>query len=165
MKIAVCPGSFDPITNGHLAVIRRASRLFEKVIVVVMANFRKPVGLFSVDERVELIKRCTADIENVDVDFYGGLLADYAREKGAVAIVKGLRAVSDFEDEFQQALTNKQLNPEVETIFITAEAEHMYLSSSLVKQIGELGANIDMSKFVPPQIADDIVERLKGRNG
>ena len=165
MKIAVCPGSFDPITNGHLAVIRRASRLFDKVIVVVMANFRKPVGLFSVDERVELIERCTADIENVDVDFYGGLLADYAREKGAVAIVKGLRAVSDFEDEFQQALTNKQLNPEVETIFITAEAEHMYLSSSLVKQIGELGANIDMSKFVPPQIADDIVERLKGRNG
>lgn len=165
MKIAVCPGSFDPITNGHLAVIRRASRLFDKVIVVVMANFRKPVGLFSVDERVELIKRCTADIENIDVDFYGGLLADYAREKGAVAIVKGLRAVSDFEDEFQQALTNKQLNPEVETIFITAEAEHMYLSSSLVKQIGELGANIDMSKFVPPQIADDIVERLKGRNG
>ena len=165
MKIAVCPGSFDPITNGHLAVIRRASRLFDKVIVVVMATFRKPVGLFSVDERVELIKRCTADIENVDVDFYGGLLADYAREKGAVAIVKGLRAVSDFEDEFQQALTNKQLNPEVETIFITAEAEHMYLSSSLVKQIGELGANIDMSKFVPPQIADDIVERLKGRNG
>ena len=165
MKIAVCPGSFDPITNGHLAVIRRASRLFDKVIVVVMANFRKPVGLFSVDERVELIKRCTADIENVDVDFYGGLLADYAREKGAVAIVKGLRAVSDFEDEFQQALTNKQLNPEVETIFITAEAEHMYLSSSLVKQIGELGANIDMSKFVPPQIADDIVERLKGRKG
>lgn len=165
MKIAVCPGSFDPITNGHLAVIRRASRLFDKVIVVVMANFRKPVGLFSVDERVELIKRCTADIENVDVDFYGGLLADYAREKGAIAIVKGLRAVSDFEDEFQQALTNKQLNPEVETIFITAEAEHMYLSSSLVKQIGELGANIDMSKFVPPQIADDIVERLKGRNG
>ena len=165
MKIAVCPGSFDPITNGHLAVIRRASRLFDKVIVVVMANFRKPVGLFSVDERVELIKRCTADIENVDVDLYGGLLADYAREKGAVAIVKGLRAVSDFEDEFQQALTNKQLNPEVETIFITAEAEHMYLSSSLVKQIGELGANIDMSKFVPPQIADDIVERLKGRNG
>ena len=165
MKIAVCPGSFDPITNGHLAVIRRASRLFDKVIVVVMANFRKPVGLFSVDERVELIKRCTADIENVDVDFYGGLLADYAREKGAVAIVKGLRAVSDFEDEVQQALTNKQLNPEVETIFITAEAEHMYLSSSLVKQIGELGANIDMSKFVPPQIADDIVERLKGRNG
>ncbi len=165
MKIAVCPGSFDPITNGHLAVIRRASRLFDKVIVVVMANFRKPVGLFSVEERVELIKRCTADIENVEVDFYGGLLADYAREKGAVAIVKGLRAVSDFEDEFQQALTNKQLNPEVETIFITAEAEHMYLSSSLVKQIGELGANIDMSKFVPPQIADDIVERLKGRNG
>lgn len=165
MKIAVCPGSFDPITNGHLAVIRRASRLFDKVIVVVMANFRKPVGLFSVQERVELIKRCTADIKNVEVDFYGGLLADYAREKGAVAIVKGLRAVSDFEDEFQQALTNKQLNPEVETIFITAEAEHMYLSSSLVKQIGELGANIDMSKFVPAQIADDIVERLKGRNG
>lgn len=162
MKIAVCPGSFDPITNGHLAVIRRAARLFDKVIVVVMVNFRKPDGLFSPQERVELIKRCTADIENVEVDYYDGLLAEYAKEKNAIVIVKGLRAVSDFEDEFQQALTNKQLNPSVETIFISAQAEHMYLSSSLVKKIGELGADIDMTKFVPAQIAQDIKDRLKG---
>ena len=163
MRTAICPGSFDPITNGHLAVIRRAAKLFDKVIVVVMVNFRKPVGLFNAQERVELIRRCTKDIDNVEVDFSGGLLADYAREKNAVAIVKGLRAVSDFEDEFQQALTNKQLNPDVETVFITAEAAHMYLSSSLVKQICELGADIDMTKFVPEEIADDIVKRIKGK--
>ena len=163
MRTAICPGSFDPITNGHLAVIRRAAKLFDRVIVVVMVNFRKPVGLFNAQERAELIKRCTEDIENVEVDVSGGLLADYAREKEAVAIVKGLRAVSDFEDEFQQALTNKQLNPDVETVFITAEAEHMYLSSSLVKQICELGADIDMTRFVPAEIADDIVKRIKGK--
>ena len=162
MKTAICPGSFDPITNGHLAVIRRAAKIFDKVIVVVMANFRKPAGLFNAEERVELIKRCTKDIENVEVEYYWGLLAEYAKEKDAVAIVKGLRAVSDFEDEFQQALTNKQLNPNVETVFITAEAEHMYLSSSLVKQICELNADIDMTKFVPAEIADDIVNRIKG---
>ena len=160
MKIAVCPGSFDPITNGHLAVIRRASRLFDKVIVVVMANFRKPVGLFSVDERVELIKRCTADIENVDVDFYGGLLADYAREKGAVAIVKGLRAVSDFEYEFQQALTNKSLYPQVETVFLTTKGKNMFLSSSMVKEVCSLGG--DISSFVPKEIINDIYKRCKG---
>ncbi len=162
MRTAICPGSFDPITNGHLAVIRRAAKLFDKVIVAVMVNVRKPVGLFNAEERVELIKRCTGDLDNVEVDYSGGLLADYAREKNAVAIVKGLRAVSDFEDEFQQALTNKQLNPGVETVFVTADAEHMYLSSSLVKQICELGANIDMTKFVPEEIADDIVKRIKG---
>lgn len=162
MKIAICPGSFDPITNGHLAVIGRAAKLFDKVIVVVMANFRKPVGLFTPEERVELITRCVKDIPNVEVDYYSGLLADYARQKGAVAIVKGLRAVSDFEDEFQQALTNKQLNADVETVFITANAEHMYLSSSVVKQICEFSADIDMTKFVPAEIADDIVRRIKG---
>lgn len=165
MKIAVCPGSFDPVTNGHIAVIRRAAKLFDKVIVVVMANFRKPVGLFTVDERVELLKRCTVGMDNVEVDSYGGLLADYAREKSAIAIVKGLRAVSDFEDEFQQALTNKQLNPDVETVFITAEAEHMYLSSSVVKQVCEFGGNdIDMTKFVPQEIAGDIIQRIKGKD-
>ncbi len=162
MKIAICPGSFDPITNGHIAVIKRAAKLFDKVIVVVMANYRKPVGLFSTSERVDLISRCITDIPNVEVDSYSGLLADYARQKNAVAIVKGLRAVSDFEDEFQQALINKQLNSDVETVFITAEAEHMYLSSSVVKQICEFSADIDMAKFVPQQIAQDIVNRIKG---
>ncbi|MBQ7101931.1 MAG: pantetheine-phosphate adenylyltransferase [Clostridia bacterium] len=159
MKIAVCPGSFDPITNGHLEIIRRASRMFDKVIVVVMSNYFKKTGAFTPDERVELIKRVTGDIPNVEVDFSYGLLADYAREKNAIAIVKGLRAVSDFDTEFQQALANKKLNPEVETVFFTASGENMYLSSSVVKQICEFGG--DISEFVPPEIRDDIEKRLR----
>ncbi|MBQ6931312.1 MAG: pantetheine-phosphate adenylyltransferase [Clostridia bacterium] len=159
MKIAVCPGSFDPITNGHLEIIRRASRMFDKVIVVVMSNYFKKTGAFTPDERVDLIKRVTGDIQNVEVDFSYGLLADYAREKNAIAIVKGLRAVSDFDTEFQQALANKKLNPEVETVFFTASGENMYLSSSVVKQICEFGG--DISEFVPPEIRDDIEKRLR----
>ncbi|MBQ2963171.1 MAG: pantetheine-phosphate adenylyltransferase [Clostridia bacterium] len=159
MKIAVCPGSFDPITNGHLEIIRRASRMFDKVIVVVMSNYFKKTGAFTPDERVDLIKRVTGDIPNVEVDFSYGLLADYAREKNAIAIVKGLRAVSDFDTEFQQALANKKLNPEVETVFFTASGENMYLSSSVVKQICEFGG--DISEFVPPEIRDDIEKRLR----
>lgn len=159
MKIAIYPGSFDPITNGHLSVIRRAAKLFDEVLVVVMINHKKPVGCFSYEERMELIKRCTRDIPNVKVDYYAGLLADYAREKNATAIVKGLRAVSDFEHEFQQALTNKELNPDVETVFVTAGADYMYLSSSIVKQVCEFGG--DVSKFVPPEVYEDIVNGIK----
>ena len=159
MKIAVCPGSFDPITNGHLDIIRRASRMFDKVIVVVMSNYFKKTGAFMPEERVELIKRVTADIPGIEVEAYYGLLADYARQKNAVAIVKGLRAVSDFDTEFQQALANKKLNGEVETVFLTASAENMYLSSSMVKQICEFGG--DISEFVPSEIRDDIVKRLR----
>lgn len=159
MKIAVCPGSFDPITNGHLEIIRRASRMFDKVIVVVMSNYFKKTGAFTPEERVDLIKRATCDIPNVEVEMSYGLLADYAREKNAIAIVKGLRAVSDFDTEFQQALANKKLNPEVETVFFTASGENMYLSSSVVKQICEFGG--DISEFVPPEIRDDIEKRLR----
>ncbi|MBR0350037.1 MAG: pantetheine-phosphate adenylyltransferase [Acutalibacteraceae bacterium] len=159
MKIAIYPGSFDPITNGHLSVIRRAAKLFDEVLVVVMINHKKPVGCFSYEERMELIKRCTKDIPNVKVDYYAGLLADYAREKDATAIVKGLRAVSDFEHEFQQALTNKELNPDVETVFVTAGADYMYLSSSIVKQVCQFGG--DVSKFVPPEVYEDIVKGIK----
>ena len=159
MSLAICPGSFDPITNGHLSVIQRAAKLFDEVVVVVMINPKKPVGCFTPDERVELIKRCIGDMKNVRVDFYAGLLAEYARINKADAIVKGLRAVSDFEDEFQQALTNKQLNPDVETVFVTAGADYMYLSSSIVKQVCELGG--DVSKFVPEVVYDDIVKRIK----
>lgn len=158
MTKAICPGSFDPITNGHLSVIRRASKLFDEVVVVVMSNFKKPSGCFPVDKRVEFVKRCTKDIKNVRVDSYNGLLADYARIQHADAIVKGLRAVSDFEDEFQQALTNKQLNPDVETVFVTAGADYMYLSSSIVKQVCELGG--DVSPFVPEEIYSDIVKGI-----
>jgi pantetheine-phosphate adenylyltransferase len=159
MRTAICPGSFDPVTKGHLSVIKRAAKLFDKVIVVVMINHKKPVGCFTPEKRVELIERCVCDLPNVEVEFYDGLLADFAKKKNADAIVKGLRAVSDFEDEFQQALTNKQLNPDVETVFVTAGADYMYLSSSLVKQVCELGG--DVSDFVPKQILDDIVNGIR----
>lgn len=159
-RIAIYPGSFDPVTSGHLDIIKRSSKLFDKIIVVVMTNHRKQ-GLytFSVDERVDLIKRCTADLSNVSVDSYMGLLADYAKKMNAVAIVKGLRAVSDFENEFQQALINKKLNDEVETVFMAADSEHMFLSSSMIKQVCQLGG--DISQFIPGEISKDIIEKLK----
>lgn len=159
MKTVICPGSFDPVTNGHLDIIERSARLFDKVIVVVMKNPSKSNFCFTPEERAELIKRCIGDIKNVEVDIYGGLLAEYARQKGAVAVVKGLRALSDFEYEFQQAQINKKLNSELETIFINTRMENMYLSSSTVKQVCELGG--DISDFVPEEIRDDIVKRIK----
>ena len=162
MKIAICPGSFDPITNGHLDIIKRASTLFDKIIVVVMVNYHKPNSYFTASERVELIKRCIGGLNNVEVDMYGGLLAEYADKKHACAVVKGLRAMSDFEYEFQQALTNKKLNPRFETVFMTTDAENMFLSSSMVKQVCEFGGEI--REFVPPEVYDDIVKRIKERN-
>lgn len=161
MKIAICPGSFDPITFGHLDVISRASRLFDKVIVLVMENIKKKHSYsFSIEERVELVSRCVKDIGNVEVDSYVGLLADYAGNKNAAALVKGLRAASDFENEFQQALANKILCPDLETVFITSNSDYMYLSSTVVKQVCSYGG--DVSKFVPAEILDDVVNRLKG---
>ena len=157
-KTVVCPGSFDPLTIGHLDIITRSSKLFDKVIVVVMRNFNKDVGSFTTEERVDFIKRCTKNLENVSVDTYAGLLADYVREKGASAVVKGLRAISDYDDEFRQALTNQRLNSEMETIFLVSNAEHMFLSSSVVKEVCRLGG--DITQFVPPEICDDIIKRL-----
>lgn len=159
MRTVICPGSFDPVTNGHLDIIERSSRLFDKVIVVVMKNPSKTNFCFSPEERAELIRRCTKDIPNVEVDIYEGLLAEYAKKKDAVAVVKGLRAMSDFEYEFQQAQMNKKLNSELETVFINTRIENLYLSSSVVKQICELGG--DISHFVPEIIRDDIVKRIK----
>jgi len=163
MKIAVCPGSFDPITLGHLEIIQRTANIFDKVIVLVMANYRKKSShVFTADERAELIRKSIKSMDgmdNVEVDVYTGLLADYAEKKNATAIVKGLRAVSDFEDEFQQALTNQKLYSGFETMFMAASAENMFLSSSLVRQVGELGG--DISAFVPDVIANDILERLR----
>ncbi len=159
-RIAVYPGSFDPVTSGHLDIIRRSAKLFDKIIVVVMSNYRK-IGsyAFTVEERVEFIRRCTKDIPNVSVDSYMGLLADYAKQKNAAAVVKGLRAVSDFEDEFQQALINKKLNENTETVFMAANTEHMFLSSSMIKQVCMLGG--DISLFIPAEISNDIIEKLK----
>ncbi len=158
MKIVVCPGSFDPVTLGHIDIIERSARLFDKVIVVVMRNRSKALGSFTVEERLDFLQRCTAHLSNVTIDKYDGLLAEYARIKHADAVVKGLRAVSDFDDEFRQALANQQLNPDFETVFLTTSAEHMFLSSSVVKQVCELGG--DISAFVPAQIREDIIKRL-----
>lgn len=157
MRIAICPGSFDPVTLGHLDIIRRAAAMFDRVIVLVMTNQSKR-PLFSLEERVALLKRCTQDIPGIVIDSDAGLLVDYARRNGACAVVKGLRAMSDFEYEFQMALTNRKLNPQVETVFLTATAEHMYLSSSLVKQVATLGG--DYSPFVPSCIVQDIANKI-----
>ena len=157
MKVAICPGSFDPVTKGHLDIITRSSKLFDKVIVLVAPNLSKKPS-FTVEERIHFIQRVTVELPNVVVDTYGGLLAEYAKLKKAAAIVKGLRAVSDFEYEFQMALTNKKLNPEAETVFLTTSAENMYLSSSIVKQVASLGG--DISDFIPAPILQDIKTRL-----
>ncbi len=160
MKVAICPGSFDPVTCGHIDIITRAAAMFDKVIVVVMVNSAKQ-PLFTQEERVELIKRATVNMPNVEVEAYSGMLAEYARQKNATAVVKGLRAVSDFEYEFQMALTNRKLNPSLETVFLTTNAEYLYLSSSLVKQMASLGG--DIQEFVPACIVKDILEKY-GRN-
>lgn len=156
-RIAVCPGSFDPVTLGHVDIISRASSLFDKVIVLVSVNPKKTPS-FTPDERVDMIKKTVGHLENVEVMTSDGLLADFVKEHRATAIVKGLRAVTDFEYEFQMALANKKLCPEAETVFLITKSENMYLSSSVVKQIASFGG--DISDFVPEQIKDIISERL-----
>ena len=135
MRTAICPGSFDPVTMGHLDIIRRASKLFDKVIVAVLLNMDKKTW-FTIGERIDLLKKATADMPNVEIAGFEGLLVDFAKQKRACAIVKGLRAVSDFEYEFQMALTNMKLDDKVETMFLTTNPENMFLSSSIVKQVG-----------------------------
>ena len=159
---AVCPGSFDPVTLGHLDIITRASRMFSKVIVVVVNNTAKTYS-FTVSERAKMLRDSVKDIANVSVAPWEGLLADFAREAGAGAIVKGLRAVSDFEYEFQLALINKKLYPDAETVFLTTRSENMFLSSSVVKDVAKYGG--DICGFVPGNIHGFIVDRLSGKNG
>lgn len=160
-RIAVCPGSFDPITLGHLDIITRASAMFDQIIVVVMNNADKRYT-FTSDERKQMIEKCVSGLPNVCVDLYDGLLAEYAAKQNACAIIKGLRAMSDFEYEFQMALTNKKLNPQVETLFLTTSAQYMYLSSSMVKQIAGMGG--DVSDFLPNAIYDDVLKRISPQN-
>ena len=157
-RIAVCPGSFDPVTLGHLDIITRASKRFDKVIVLISRNAGKAQPSFTATERMLMIEAVTHDLDNVVIDILDGLLADYVRNVGAIAIVKGLRAVSDFEYEFQMALANKKLYADAETVFLTTTAENMYLSSSVVKQIAYFGG--DISHFVPECILEDIKQRL-----
>lgn len=156
MKIAIYPGSFDPITNGHLDIIRRATTLFDKLLIAVARNSEKN-SLFTVAERMELIQKVIT-WPNVEVVTFDGLLVDFAHQTKASAIVRGLRAVTDFEYEFQMALMNHRLQPTVETIFLTAREDYTYLSSKLIKEVASLGGNI--ASFVPPAVAGALKERL-----
>lgn len=157
MKIAVYPGSFDPVTSGHLNIIKRAAQIFDKLIVCVMVNSAKS-PMFSPEERVDLIRRSIGDLSNVEVDSSDGLLADYAKRKGSCVIVKGLRAGSDFENEFQMALINRKINPDLDTLFLTAEHQYTYLSSSTVKELGNY--NVDLSDFLPEPIIPVFKQRI-----
>jgi pantetheine-phosphate adenylyltransferase len=157
LKIAIYPGSFDPITSGHLNIIRRASKIFDKLIVCVMVNSSKK-PMFTRDERVKLIQMSLGDIDNVEVDSSDELLATYAKRKGSCVIVKGLRAGSDFENEFQMALINHKINPGLDTMFLTSEHQYMYLSSSTVKELGNY--DVDLSDFLPEQIIPIFKQRI-----
>ena len=159
MKIAIYPGSFDPVTSGHLNIIRRASKIFDKLIVCVMVNAGKHSPMFTREERVDMIRRVTTDIPNVEVDCSNELLAEYARRRGGCVIVKGLRAGSDFEHEFQMAMINRKINPELDTLFLTAEHQYMYMSSSTVKELASYDVNL--SDFLPEQIIPDFKERVR----
>ena len=158
MRKAVCPGSFDPITNGHVDIIKRAAELFDEVTVLVVTNPDKHC-VFSTEERCRLIEKAVEGIDGIKVDSFSGLLADYVKQNGINAIVKGIRSSSDFEYEFQMALANRSLAPEAETVFITADPQNMYVSSSLIRQIACFGG--DVSDFVPKNIASEIEKRLK----
>ena len=158
MKTAIYPGSFDPVTSGHLNIIRRAASIFDKLIVCVMVNAGKN-PMFTLSERVELIRRVTKDLPNVEIDCSSELLAEYARRKGSCVIVKGLRAVSDFESEFQMAMINHKLNPDLDTMFLTAEHQYTYLSSSMVKELASYGA--DLTDFLPEEIIPDVKMRIE----
>lgn len=157
MKMAIYPGSFDPITLGHLNIIRRASQCFDRLVVCVMYNSAKN-GIFLPEERVELISRCVARLDNVEVDSSTGLLADYARKREANTIVKGLRAISDYEAEVQMAVINRKLNPDLETMFLASSEKYTYLSSTVVKEMARYGANL--KEFVPEEILVDVSEKM-----
>lgn len=157
MRIAICPGSYDPVTYGHIRIIKRSTKLFDKVIVSVLINPAKK-SFFSAEERVEMLRESVGDLPGVEVESATGLVSEYARSRGACALVRGLRAMTDFEYEFQMALINKELNDNLETVFITTDAENMFLSSSAVREIASFGG--DISKFVPPQLQQRIMDRL-----
>ena len=162
MKIAVYPGSFDPITLGHLNIIKRAAVCFDKLIVCVLVNSEKVNrGLFTEAERVELIRRVVAKLPNVEVDSSDTLIAEYARQKRACTLVKGLRAVSDYENELQMALINRKLNPRLETMFLPSSTKYTYVSSSMVKEMARYGA--DLSDFLPREIITDVQQKMDSR--
>ncbi len=159
MSIAICPGSFDPITLGHLNIIRRTARIFDRVIVCIMYNAAKTSPMFSVEEKVEMVRKAVSRFPNVEVDCSDGLLAEYAKNYEGAVIVKGLRAASDFEYEFQMNLINKNINPALETMFLTASEKYTFLSSSVVREMASYGA--DLTGLVPDEIKKDIEEKAK----
>ena len=161
MKTAIYPGSFDPVTLGHLNIIKRAAIAFDRVIVCVMANSAKN-GIFTPEERVELLRRAV-NLPNVEVDMHEGLLADYARKKGARVLVKGLRAVSDYEAEVQMAIVNSSLNPELDTVFFPSGQKYSYLSSTVVKELARYDANLE--EVLPREIIDEVRARMETERG
>ena len=161
MKAAVYPGSFDPVTKGHLDIIKRASRTFDKVYVAILTNSSK-TPMFSLEKRLDWLRRSTADIENVEIDCFSGLLVNYLTEKNSNIIIKGLRAVSDFEYEFQMALMNRKLNPDVETLFMMTSGKYSYLSSSIVKEVARHKASLD--GLVPDFMIDEITELIEKKS-
>lgn len=164
MRTAICPGSFDPITLGHLNIIRRASRIFDRVVVCIMKNSTKTSPMFTIEERTEMVRRAVVRYENVEVDCSDILLAEYARQFENPVIVKGLRAASDFEYEFQMDLINKNINPSLETMFLTASGKYTFLSSSVVREMARYGA--DLTGLVPSELIEDIERKAKqwGKN-
>ncbi len=158
MSSAIYPGSFDPVTNGHLDIIERTAAIFDKVTVAILINSSK-TPTFTVEERIDMLKNATAHIPNVEIEFFDGLLVDFVRSKNAKVIIKGLRAVSDFEYEFQMAMLNKSVAPDIETLFMMTGNKYSYLSSSIVKELGRLGAPVD--EFVPQAIMDNVTEKLR----
>lgn len=159
MSIAICPGSFDPITLGHLNIIRRTAQIFDRVVVAVMHNATKTSPMFTVEEKVDMVRRAVSRYPNVSVDSSSGLLAEYAKQYEGAVIVKGLRAASDFEYEFQMNLINKKINPALETMFLTASEKYTFLSSSIVREMAVYGA--DLTGLVPNEIIEDIQRKAK----
>ncbi len=158
-RIAICPGSFDPITLGHLNIIRRSAKIFDEVIVAVMLNATKTSPMFSIEERVDMVRRAIVRYPNVRVDTASILLAEYARQFEGAVIVKGLRAASDFDYEFQMNLINKNINPQLETMFLTASEKYTFLSSSVVREMATYGA--DLTGLVPSELIQEIEEKAK----
>ena len=160
MRRAIYPGSFDPVTLGHLDIIKRAAAIFDELIVCVSVNSAKPAGLFSPEERVELLRKVTEDLTNVRVDCSQELVADYAKRNRSRVLVKGLRAVSDYEAEIQMAMVNAKLNPKLDTVFLYTRPKYSYLSSTIVKELARYGA--DLSDLVPRQIVDEVRAKVTG---
>lgn len=158
MKIGVYPGTFDPITNGHIDIVRRSFQIFDKVIIAVAPNPKKK-PLFDIHERVEMIREATRNIPNVEIEIFEGLLAEYMKRKGVHAIVRGLRAISDFEHEFMMALLNRKLDGEVETVFLMPSEEYSYLTSSAIKEVASYGGVV--KDLVPPMVAQHLRERFQ----